>query len=188
MPGEINQENLAESFRACVKKTLEDFCQTSFVKEPKVTTRDIIEYESRMRVFGLEKFNDTCFIAFQTLYESPLEQEKSDVCGTLLVYVQEENAERLFKALLKEKDPEDEEIIIECVRNLCRALFDHFKTTATRFGYANLLGSEVENYMSNIEEGAPFPYSEDTLYQVVCTLWREKVVVAELVLASSQRG
>jgi len=47
---------------------------------------------------------------------------------------------------------------------------------------------EPELYLSNVEEGVNFPYEVDTLYQVNCTLWREKIFVGELVLAPARNG
>jgi hypothetical protein len=188
MPTQLKKEELAEDFRACVQKTIEEYCQVVFAKDAKVVARDIIEYESRMRVFGLEKFNDTCFIAFINLYESPLELERKDTCGVILVYVNEESAERLFKFPLKGHQEEDDTYLMELTKTLCRQLFERFKVSAFRYGYANLLGAEVEGYRSNVEEGVVFPYSQDTLYQVSCNLWKEKMVVAELVLAPASRS
>jgi len=188
MTTEIIKNELAESFRACVQSTVAEHCQVTFTKDAKVETRDIIEYESRMRVFGLEKFNDTCFIALVNLYESPLEMERKDVCGVIITYVNEENAERFFKARLKGRDEEDDELIVELSKELCLAIFERFKNSAHKFGYANLVRGEVESYRSNIEEGALFPYSEDMLYQVNCNLWREKVFVVELVLAPAHHS
>jgi hypothetical protein len=188
MPTEIVKNELAESFRNCVQNTVTQYCRVTFTKDAKVEARDIIEYESRMRVFGLEKFNDTCYIALLNLFESPLEKEKGDVCGVLIIYVEEENAEKLFKAQLKGREEEDDELIVDFIKELCSAVYDSFKVQAHRFGYPNLLRGDVENYRSNIEEGVLFPYTEDTLYQVNCSLWREKVLVAELVLAPARRG
>ncbi|HLF17830.1 MAG TPA: hypothetical protein VI749_02935 [Candidatus Omnitrophota bacterium] len=187
-PQTINKEELAETFRRCVQRSLEQYCQVVFTKDPKVEQLDLIEYESRMRIFGLEKFNGTCYISLVNLYESPLEAEHKDPCGVLLVYVEEENAERLFKALLKGVQGEDEELIAENTQKLCIAVFEQLKKELSQFGYPGILMSAPENYLSNAEQGVDFPYDEDTLYQVSCILWREKIVVAELVLASAKHG
>jgi hypothetical protein len=187
-PNTINKEELAETFRRCVQRGLEQYCQVVFTKEPKVEQLDIIEYESRLRVFGLEKFNDTCYIAVTNLYESPLEQERKETCGVLLVYIEEENAERLFKALLKGVQGEDDELIMDNTKKLCLVIFEQLRRELGQFGYPGLLSSPPEHYLSNVEEGVDFPYDEDTMYQVSCTLWKEKIVVAELVLAPARHG
>ena len=123
MPTEIIKDELARTFCACVQKSVEEYCQATFAKNPKVEQRDIIEYQSRMRVFGLEKFNDTCYIAHSNLYESPLEQEQKDTCGLIIVYVSDENAERLFKSLLRGREESDEELVTECTAELCKIIF-----------------------------------------------------------------
>ena len=184
----IEKEALAESFRDCIQKTLEEHCSVIFTKEAKVEQRDIIEYASRLRVFGLEKFNDSCYIGVVNLYETPEELKQKKTCGIIIIYVREESAERLFKALLKGQEGEDEELLMENTKELCRLVFQNFKRKVVQFGYQNLLAGEQEVYLSNVEEGVPFPYDEDTLYQVNCTLWREKVLVAELVLAPAKNG
>jgi len=188
MPADIEKGSLAEGFRDCIQKTLEEHCSVIFTKDAKVEQLDIIEYDSRLRVFGLEKFNDTCNIGVINMYGNAEDQKQKRSCGCIIIYVKEESAERLFKSLLKGLEGEDEELIMECVRGLCQRVFNNFKRKATQFGYQNLLSGEPEMYLSNVEEGVAFPYDEDTLYQVSCTLWREKVFVAELVLAPAKNG
>ena len=77
---------------------------------------------------------------------------------------------------------------MECTRVLSQRILNNFKLKAAQFGYSSILAGEPAMYLSNVEEGVAFPYDEDTLYQVNCTLWREKVFVAELVLAPAKNG
>src|SRR3989338_4379577 len=123
----ISKEELSEIFRRCVQKALEGYCQVAFTKEPKAEQIEIIEYESRMRVFGLEKFNDTCYIALVNLFESPLELEKKETCGVLLIFVHEESAERLFRTVLKGVQGEDEDLIRDSTKKLCLSVLELLK-------------------------------------------------------------
>jgi len=118
MPADIEKGSLADSFRACIQTTLEEHCSVIFTKDAKVEKLDLIEYGSRMRVFGLEKFNDTCYIAVINLYDNEESQKQKKTCGALIIFVKEESAERLFKTLLKGQEGEDEELLTECTRVL----------------------------------------------------------------------
>src|SRR5262245_42886162 len=121
------QEALAESFRDCVQKTIEEHCSVVFAKDAKVEVRDIIEYASRLRVFGLEKFNDTCYIGLTNLFETPEDVKANKPCGLILVFVREDSSERLFKTLLKGQEGEDEELQMDNTKHLAEKLFQNFK-------------------------------------------------------------
>ena len=67
---EFDPQIIATTIMGCVQNTCETMCKMAFSKDPEFNELNIIEYDSRMRTFGLEKFNEPCYASFINFYIS----------------------------------------------------------------------------------------------------------------------
>ena len=95
-------KNLATSLHGVIDRTLLSKGGLSYTHEPEITEKDIIEYASRMRISGMEKFNGPCFISIVNFYNSPEDKEKKrNAKGAFVLFLEENNATKLLKTLAR---------------------------------------------------------------------------------------
>ena len=158
--------------------------KVEFTKDPEFVTKDLIEYSSRMRTFGLEKFNDACFLSSVCFYSSKGDLESHNAVGSLVVYLQEENVGRFLKlAGLKKFDEDDEEKVLERCGEFCQTIAEEVKSGLMSSGHGDLTLSEPLSRTNDIAEGIDFPYSEYSCYETSFYYWKEKVLVVGIAVS-----
>ena len=171
----------------CVNIVEESFRQMgnlSFSQDPVSVKRDIIEYSSRMRVFGMEMFNGPCYISVVNYYFSQSHVQRHDACGAFVLYVEEGSSEKLFKALgYRDFHDEDEATMLETCGKLCNVLGGNFKNELAKQGFGDLVMSAPQNYHNSVPEGVEFHYDEYSKSETSFYLWKEKIVAADITLS-----
>ncbi len=181
---EFDPQVIATTLMGCVQETFEKMCHVSFSQTPEFHAKEIIEYDSRMRIFGLEKFNGPCYMSFLNFYFNQKDFEAKKCCGVMVLYIEEEAAEKLVRALGQSGlDAEDPEIILDTCGEFCNVIAGQFKNELRSFGYMDLVISAPLKYHNIIPEGVDFPYSEHKQYELMFYLWKQKVVVVDMVMA-----
>ena len=95
---EFDQQKVATTLMTSVQTTLEKMYHLSLTQDPEFIEKEIIEYNSRMRTFGLEKFNAPCYVSAINFYLSQKHLEKHDALGAMVLYINEDSALKLLKA------------------------------------------------------------------------------------------
>ena len=92
-------------------KHLDQFCETEldivFTKDPQAEEKNIIEYEGKMRVDGMTKFNGPCYISALNVYQSEKDLRQQKTCGVIAMFIKEEFAATLFKARIRELEGQE---------------------------------------------------------------------------------
>jgi len=178
---ETNKEKIVKTLISSIQETFKKMSTVAFTKEPDFIERDIIEYSSRMRVCGLEKFNGPCLIGVINYYLNPKEQEVKNPCGALILYVEEENAAKMFKSLgYTVKDDDDEELILDYVGEFGNVIAEKFKNDLMAIGYSDIVFSPCEQFMNDIPEGVAFDYKEAKYHEASFHLWKNKILVTDV--------
>lgn len=153
--------------------------------QPQTAQKEIIEYEGRMRVTGMEKFNAPSFISVVNYYLSDADLEKHRAKGAMIIYVDSENAGKLFKSLgFPPTDDEDDVSMMDCCGELCNLVGGGFKNELANLGYANLVMSSPHNYKNTVLEGVEFSTDQETMHEFCFFYWKRKALVVELTLAA----
>lgn len=153
-------------------------------QEIQIHERDVIEYESRMRVSGMEKFNAPCYVASISYYRDEASQAKQDACGVMVVYIEEESVSKLLTAMgYKTAKASEEEAILDHCGELCNLISGNFKNELAGFGYSGLVSTAPITAKNSIPSGVDFPYSQYKLYEADFYLWKEKILVLGLCMA-----
>ncbi len=180
---EFDLKAVATTLMGCVKSALEKMCNVEFSQEPKFVEKEIIEYNSRIRTFGLEKFDGPCHIIAINLYENENHLETKNACGAVILYFEEEMAKSLVKSAGQGLDSEDAETITNYCGEICNMVIDLFKNELSSFGYSDLTISAPLKYRNDVSEGVDFRYSEDKIYETSFYLNKQKAIVADVTLA-----
>lgn len=121
------------------------------------------------------------------LYLNPKAFDKKDCCGVVVLFVREDIAPELVKAIgQKGLDDDDQEIILDAVGEFCNAIVGQFKEELRSFGYLDLMMSTPIKFRNDASDGIPFPYEERKLLEISFYVKKDRAIVVNVVLASNQ--
>ena len=183
---ETKQSRIASALLDVVKKIIAQHENLTFSKDPEILERDIIEYDSRLRVSGMEKFNAPCYICLAAFYRSQQDLEAHNAIGAIILYIEEVNAERLFKGLGYRGFHDDNEgEMLEKSGEFLTSIVEQFKPELANLGYKNIVLSPLLKHINTIPEGVEFHYDEHKMHQLTFYLWKEKIFAIDITLASA---
>lgn len=180
-------EKLAQTLKSIFDALLDTDEGLSYTADPEINQKELIEYENRMRSSGMQKFNSPTYITFLNFYTSEANKEKEAALGALVLYFERENAPKLLKSLdyKVRADEDDDEVVLGVCFEFTTDIAKKFLSKVASEGYSNILISEPKGYINTVSEGIPFKFSEYAMYELVFHLWKEKILAAELTLASA---
>jgi len=179
-----DQQVLATALMKCVEETFTSKGNLAFSNTPEFKARNIIEYDSKMQVSGLEKFNDPAYVAAVNFYLTEELQKKRDTCGAIIAFVEEDSSSRLLKALGYSgfKD-EDEDLIMDKCGEFCSFLAEKFKEELGKSGFKSFLLSAPVKGKNNVPGGIDFPYHQYTYHEASFYVWKKKIFVVDVVMS-----
>lgn len=184
MGSDAQSAAVADALKSLVEQTLEQKLGLELSGESTVDEREIIEYNSRMRVGGLEKFNGPCYVCAVNYYGSEQSQASDEAAGTVIFYFEESNAEKILKALdHRGFDEDDEKFVLKHLGEFGQSLSQDFAQRLEDLGYKRLLLSDVSKDKNNIAQGMAFPYNRYNYHEIGFHLWNKKILVASVTLA-----
>ncbi len=183
MAKEFDRTVLNTTITRVVQETFKKMLHVDPQGQPAIVQRDIIEYDSRMRVFPLEKFNGPAYVSYVNLYLSEKELQANNAAGAFVLFVKEDIAEKLLKAFGRSlKDGEDEGVLMEHVGKFCHVLVEGLLKELTGLGYTNLFLSTSFQARNSVPEGVPFDYELYVKQEITFTFWNQKCIVVEACL------
>ena len=185
MPPKIDVQALNTMVTGVVEDTFRQLCHAASSAAPVAAEKDIIEYDGRMRLSPMEKFNAPAYVAVVNYYISSRHLADNDPVGTFVFYVKEDMVEKLFKAFGRPaRDAEDEGACLEVVGELGGILAGNIKNGITAMGFAELVVAPPAIYRNSVPEGAPFDYNLFKKQEVLFSFWKEPCVVVEICLGN----
>ena len=179
----FDPQAIAKTSISVVEAAVLQMGNLTFSQQPEFVERKIIEYNSRMRVFGMEIFNGPCYISVVNYYLSQKHLENHDSCGAFVLYLEEDNAGKFLKSLgqkgLNENDPT---VMQDACGEFCNTLAGNFKNELSKFGYSNLISSAPQNYYNTIPEGVEFHFSEYVKYETSFHFWKQKIMAVDVTI------
>ncbi len=152
---------------------------------PGIVEKNIIEYDGRMRLFPMEKFNAPAYVAAFSYHLSQKQLEIVDPAGTFILYVKEDMVEKLFKAFGHSAgEAEDEAKCLDVVGQLGGILAGNLKNRLVEMDCAELFVSSPYTYKNAAPEGVPFDYSLFKKQEISFSFWKEKCIVIEVCLGN----
>ena len=153
-------------------------------KPTEIAGKPVNEYEGRMLIKGSDKFDVAVFIAATSFYLNQANLQAHKAIGAMLVYMDTEVADKLFKAAgLQVPYDEDDESMMDLCSKLSVLITDNFKERLSAAGYASLVASTPAVYKNSISEGVEFSKDQDEKQEVSFFYLKHKALVVEWTLA-----
>ena len=184
----MGQNNDLEKFSGLLLKGVtnlfEEHGEIKFAKPPATQRKKIIEYDGKMRVDGMEKFNnEPAYGSTVNYYANAAEMAKKKTLGALVVYVPEAYLPKLMKTLQYPAiDDEDEKAMLDSVGTLCNIVAGRFKSAVSSAGYIELEMSHFNNFRNSPLFGIDFCFNEYDKYEIGFELEGVKRMVIEMTM------
>ncbi|MFH0753617.1 MAG: chemotaxis protein CheX [Candidatus Omnitrophota bacterium] len=176
----FDNQVLNTSVLGVVEETFKQMCHVAFSAEPVVTEREIIEYNGRMRLFPMEKFNAPAYVGLVNYYVSQRDMDEKHAVGTFVFYVKEDIVDKLFRAFSRPvSEAEDEAVCLDVVGEMTNILAGNVKNELRSLDYQDVVISTPSTYKNVVAQGAPFDYSLFRKQEFMFTYWREKCIAVE---------
>jgi hypothetical protein len=147
-----------------------------------------MEYEGKLRVVGMDIFNQSTYVAIVSFYESEKLRDEHCACGALIQYILKATAENFFKTLgFKNIDEDDQDKMFECSSKVCKMLAEKIRTEFSSFGYSSLSVSEPETYLNSVPFGVDFNPNQFEKIEVVFEIKKEKIFAVDLTMAMKSK-
>jgi len=187
MAAKIPSEYL-EGLAVSVKNILQQFFQKTgrltLPQEPALQLKDIVEYDRRMRVNALEKFNGPGYVAAINFYKNQKDKDVNHSCGALIIYINEKSVGKTLEATGFEKFNEDDsEVVIDRCCQLCEKTGAEFVKQLAAKGYQGLVTSEAIGNRNTIPQGVDFSYDQYDKYEVSFPGKDFKILIADITMA-----
>lgn len=181
----MGSQNFMKTASGVIESVLSKMSGIVPTDQPQSKEMDIIEYEGRMRVGGMEKFNAPSFISVVNFYLSTGDRDRHKAKGALVAYVDFENAGKIFNSLgFAIPDDEEDHSMMEACGKFAELLADSLKKELATLGYQDLVMSVPHNYKNSIIEGVEFSADQKIKYEFSFFYWRRKAIVVEITLGN----
>lgn len=149
-----------------------------------VVTKSIDEYEDRMRIKATDKFDVAVYVSVANFYLNKPDMQAHRARGALIVYMDIEVADKLFKAAgLQVPYDEDDESMMGLCGSLCQSIADALRDRLAAAGYVSLEISTPAVYKNSISEGVEFSKEQDEKQELSFYFLKHKALVVEWTLA-----
>jgi hypothetical protein len=166
-----------------VTDAFKELCHVEPGAEPVVVEKEIIEYDGRMRLSPMEKFNGPACVGVVTYHLSEKDQKDNIAVGTFALFIKEDVVEKVLKALGRPKaDMDNDEVVLDGIGEFCRILAENVRKGFAAEGYSSLLASEPLKYRNAVPEGVPFDYALFRKQELTFNFWNRNCVVIEACL------
>jgi hypothetical protein len=129
--------------------------------------KDIIEYDKRLRVSALDRFNEAGYVSAVNYYAHEKDKEIHKAVGAVVLYVLEFEIEETLKAVgYRNFDMEDYDAVTSLCGQLCKTIGERFKKKLPSFGYPPLIMTEPISFRNRLAQGVPFDFKQYKLYQI----------------------
>ena len=146
--------------------------------------KPIEEYEGHMRVNATEKFDVVVYIAAINFYFSKAEMQAHRARGALILYMDTEVADKIFKAAgLQVPYDEDDESMMALCGNLCQSIGNALKDRLAAAGFLSLEVTEPLVYKNSIAEGVVFSKEQEEKQEISFYFLKHKALVIDWTMA-----
>jgi hypothetical protein len=152
---------------------------------PTSETHKLIEYQGRMSVNAMKKFNSPAYISGISFYLTPQDKEKHKAVGVLVLYIEASNAEKLLKSFgyTIGEDEEDEEVVNACGK-LCTVFAEGLKNELKKANFPELILGAPVSEKNSLTEGVEFGSAQTEKQEISFNFWKKKTLVLDVVLSN----
>jgi hypothetical protein len=176
---------LTKMFLSTAEETFGRISKVAPSDPPTAKLQHLIEYQGRMSVTAMEKFNGPTYISGVSFYLSSQDKDKHRAVGAMALYIEASNAEKLLKAFGYSvgDDEEDEEVLNACGK-VCVVLAEGLKKELAKLKYPDLILSVPVSEKNSLADGIESGANQMEKQEISFFFWKKKVLVVDLVLSS----
>jgi len=177
-----NAFTLALALSAAVKKVFYEKSETTFSGEPEIEKKPIVEFNGRMRVDAMEKFNTTTVFSVIQLASSEDGLRKQEYLITLVFYLDKDSLPDFLRLLQYPYIDADEDLEVkDGCGTLGNVIAGQYKKEMASLGYRDASMSHFESYINTAVNGIAIPRGTTEKYQVTFEVDGTKRLVVELI-------
>ena len=137
-----------------VKKVLFEKSETVFSSEPDIEKKLIIQFMRRMRIDGMEKFNQTTFLSVVHFYKDAAALASNAPAGVLIVYIERKFVPEMLRLLKYPYIDYDEDAeVLDGIGAIANLIAGQFKKELVRLGHADLEMSHFKSSVNSVANG-----------------------------------
>ncbi|MBF0618597.1 MAG: hypothetical protein HQL19_00335 [Candidatus Omnitrophica bacterium] len=166
-----------------VKKMLQVKGGIYLSADPEPKEKNIVQFEKRMRVDGLEKFGDRT--AFSTVFfcRDKEHLERHAAVGSFTIFIPVNYISKLLWQMEYPRiDEEDDMMVLDACGTVANLVAGYFVKEMMDMGYVHLEMSHFESYINTAVDGVEFPSDQATKYETEFYIKGEKRIVTELAM------
>ena len=173
---------LALALCSAIKKIFFEKSETTFSSEPRLEKKFITEFERKMRVDAMEKFNTITVFSTVEFASNEENLQRQEFMLTLVVYL-EQNFLPDFLRLLQYPyiDFEDEVEVKDGCGTLANLIAGQYKREMAKLGYRDLMMSPFESHINTAPNGVGIPRGLTEKFELSFDVDGTKRLVVELV-------
>jgi hypothetical protein len=146
--------------------------------------KPIEEYEGRMRVNATDKFDVPVYLAEVNFYVSQADMNAHRARGAMVIYVDTEVADKIFKAAgLQVPYDEDDGSMETLCGSLCQLIANALKERLAAAGFLSLEVSTPAFYKNTIPEGVAFSKDQNEKQELSFYFLKHKALVVDWTMA-----
>jgi two-component system chemotaxis response regulator CheY len=173
---------LALGLSAAIKKIFFEKTETTFSSEPRLEKKFITEFERKMRVDAMEKFNSTTVFSTIEFASNEEDLERQEYMLTLVVYLEQKFLPDFLRLLQYPYiDSDDEAEVKDGCGTLANLIAGQYKREMAVLGYKDLMMSPFESYINTAPNGVGIPRGLTEKYELSFDVEGTKRLVVELV-------
>ncbi|MCD4782174.1 MAG: chemotaxis protein CheX [Candidatus Omnitrophica bacterium] len=179
----FDQQVIATTLMGCVQETFRTMCHIEFEEQPDFQEKEIIEYNSRMRAFGLEKFEGPCYVSIIYFYLNQKDFKAERANGALALFIEDSISQTLLHSLgHRSLNEDDKSIVMDTCGEFANVVAGQFKNELQNFGYVDVIISAPKTYINDVPEGINFNFDELKYYEMCFYLKKTKALVIDITM------
>ena len=181
----FDPEILSKTFIKAAEDTFSRLSKIAPSEPPTVKTQKVVEYEGRMSVAAMEKFNGPTYISSVSFYLNEQDRDKHRAKGALVLYLEATNAEKILRAFGHPitEDEEEEETLNSCGK-LCTSLAEALNQSLAAQGNPQLILSSPISDKNSLHGGVEFSADQTQKQEISFSFWRKKALAVDVTLTS----
>ena len=153
-------------------------------KPLEIATKNIEDYDDRMRIKATDKFDVAVYLATSSFYLNQIDMKAHRARGALVLYMDTEVADKMFKASgFQVPYDEDDESMLALCGSLCQMITETLKERLLTAGFISLECSTPTTYKNTITEGVEFSKEQDEKQEISFFFLKHKALVIEWTLS-----
>jgi len=165
------------------EKVVKELAEEGLGDKPQIKKKALIEYEGKLRMAGLELFNESMYISAASFHLSDKDMEGHNACGAVVFYLKKEFGADLFKYVgIRGFDDESDEEMMSTAEGFYSKVADEFQKELGRKGYASLVRSPFSSHYNNASCGVDFPKKEFEICEITRSFKGNVALIMELTM------